>query len=364
MSKEITPLAYQTKLGNATAKHVLVLIADVCNADGFGWPGLDMIVELTEVSMRTVRRLLQVFEAIGLMERSKHTLQQGRYAGMEVTAYQIHVEMLGGDLQAEFATAYRQAQSKGAKSDDEAGEEGVAATSDECRRDTKNVAATCRGVAETQKGVAATLPPHPLLGRTVKEPSSGTTPIAPEGGVCAETVDGESVGEDGLTDGQREHLATVTDPAKRWSYEAWYREETARKLRVSAEQGAAAAQHIAMDVELPTVAEAAVWVMQECGFVRRARKRGCERDPVLVAVSGALARAVEADQDRPAGVARRMVEAWREYQRMARWLRYQYGPEKFFGLGIWAQREGWPLDQRRMAMEGEASVGSADGGGR
>ena len=75
MSVDVTPLAYKTKLGNPTAKSVLVLLSDCANDEGYGWPSVERIAEKTEIAARTVMRILQVFVDIGLIEkqdRGKH----------------------------------------------------------------------------------------------------------------------------------------------------------------------------------------------------------------------------------------------------------------------------------------------------
>lgn len=154
MSWENQRDAWRTKLANPTAKSVLVNIVDEANAEGLALAGLTRIAELTEVSERTVKRLVQVFVGIGLLERS-YTFFKGRMR----PALQVNLAMLGTDLSAIFDAHYTAAQGKRRVSD--GGLEAVksvAATRDE------DVAATSESVAATGKGVAATSPPHPLLG--------------------------------------------------------------------------------------------------------------------------------------------------------------------------------------------------------
>jgi len=136
MSFEVKPDAYKTKLGNPTAKNVLALIADQVNVDGLGWPSVEYIADRTEVNLRTVLRMIQVFTEIRLIKKTRTE----RF-GKTVPALQVNLARLGTDLRAEFATAYAKAQSKGGD-----GAPG------ECRRDTvESVAETAEGVAETQK---------------------------------------------------------------------------------------------------------------------------------------------------------------------------------------------------------------------
>jgi pyocin large subunit-like protein len=75
MSHKITPGAYKTKLGNATAKSILAMLGNVVNADGFGWPSVRYIAKGVEVNPRTVQRIIQVFVDIGLIERRQHLLR-------------------------------------------------------------------------------------------------------------------------------------------------------------------------------------------------------------------------------------------------------------------------------------------------
>jgi hypothetical protein len=167
MSVDVTPLAYKTRLGNLTAKSVLVLLADCANDDGYGWPSEEKIADKTEIRMRTVKRILQVFVAIGLIAR----IDRGKH---KTPGLQLAIEKLGTDLAAQFAAAYRSAQSK------------------ECRRDIDaDVAATSNCVAETSGNVAETFPLKPLKGGTVKEPPLNQLPLIPSlhEGKAADAID-------------------------------------------------------------------------------------------------------------------------------------------------------------------------------
>ncbi len=165
LSNDITPDAWKTKLGNSPAKTVLVKISEVANESGFGWPSLAHICDRTELSNRQVQRVLQVFEEIGLIARTKTTLQSGKV----VPAMQIALELLGKDLRVEFRAAFLRAQSKLPV------EEGVSETVGQ------PVSETSESVSETQKGVSETHPPHPLYGGTAIEPSGNQPPYPPRG---------------------------------------------------------------------------------------------------------------------------------------------------------------------------------------
>lgn len=161
MSHEVTPIAYKTRLGNLPAKSVLALLADKVNDDGYGWPSLEYIADRTEINLRTVMRVVQVFEAIGLIVKVDRGPK--RCFGM-----QLVMEKLGADLRVEFRSAYAAAQSK----------PGTAKL--RCRRDSESpVSETLFDVAETVAGVAETFPPYPLIGGTAKEPPRNQTPPDP-----------------------------------------------------------------------------------------------------------------------------------------------------------------------------------------
>lgn len=162
MAIEIETRAWKTRLGNSTAKNVLARLANHVNADGVGWPSLGHIADCTEVNIRTVMRIVQVFRVMGLLTK----IDRGRRA---VPAWRVNLGMLNRDLSREFAEAYALAQGK-------------AGGSPQCRSDSDQpVAETLFSVAETEFGVAATVPPHPLKGGTVKEPSRNL-PRSPQRG--------------------------------------------------------------------------------------------------------------------------------------------------------------------------------------
>ncbi|HVW78526.1 MAG TPA: hypothetical protein VHB45_13000 [Alloacidobacterium sp.] len=174
MSWENLRDAYRTKLENPTAKSVLVLIVDEANAEGLALAGISRIAELTEVSERTVTRLVQVFVSIGLLERSEVW-----FKGRLRPALKVNLAMLGGDLAAVFDAAYTAAQSKRRTMDG-----GLEACGNGRSDEDENVAATVESVAATGKGVAATLPPHPLLGISPLVPLMSPPPVVPQGGTC------------------------------------------------------------------------------------------------------------------------------------------------------------------------------------
>ncbi len=134
--------AYNTRLGNITAKSILVLLADGASVEGIVITGIARICRLTEINKRTALRVIQCFTQIGLVSQTVGMIKE-----KECDAFRINMDMLGLDLSREFAEAYKCAQGKVCRSDS-------------C----VSVAETQDGVAETQDGVAETLPPHPLKG--------------------------------------------------------------------------------------------------------------------------------------------------------------------------------------------------------
>lgn len=157
MSNEVTVPAYKTKLGNSTAKGILILLADHSNSNGFSFPSIDTIADRAELSKRQVLRVIQVFQEIGLVERKKIKGQNYKHS------FQINLSLLETDLKAKFKAAFQSAQKKS-----------VSETS--VRNSPKSVSATQKDVSETQKSVSETLPPDPLIGRTVNEPSGNLLP--------------------------------------------------------------------------------------------------------------------------------------------------------------------------------------------
>ncbi|MDR3741616.1 MAG: hypothetical protein P4L40_21565 [Terracidiphilus sp.] len=177
MSWENVKDAYRTRLGNPAAKEVLALVVDEANAEGLAFVGLDRVVYLTEVKKRTVQRVLQVFEVIGLVSRTEAMLK-----GRVLPAFQVDLVKLGSDLRQPYAEAYSVAQKKpfGKRRSDAAGS--VAATRGSVAATRGSVAATRGSVAATRGSVAATQPPHPHKGVSPFLPFVSPTPQPPQAG--------------------------------------------------------------------------------------------------------------------------------------------------------------------------------------
>lgn len=314
MSTEITPNAYRTKLGNLPAKSVLGLLADQVNADGYGWPSVEYIADRTEINLRTVLRVVQVFVAIGLVEK----VDRGRH---RTPGMQLNLTLLGSDLRKQFADAYAIAQRKRGK-----------AASGECLTDTAaDVCETPGSVSETLFDVSQTFPPDPLIGGTAKEPLKTHTPPTPSQG------EGELFDEEQLA-----HLERVR-PEDRARWERYYREcnecEAAKRAEQSERETAARA-------EFGTRTAAIAAVMRGCSW-----QAGVRRNPVPALIGQVL------DAEAAVGAplwrtGPRLIAAWDAQRASPR--EAKYGSVKFLRDGHWREyvtRERCDLAGLRMAQE-------------
>ncbi len=180
MSVDVTVPAWKTKLGNAPAKQVLVMLADAANSQGVCHPDTAYICDRTELDKRTVLRVFQVFSDIGLVTRTrgKGLLCNGRTCNQ---IFHINLGMLGGDLVETFRKTMLLVQGKLQVIT----RVSVASVSE------THVSETSKCVSETPTSVSETLPPYPLLGRTIKEPS-GTTMRAQGAPGFAQAMDAAS----------------------------------------------------------------------------------------------------------------------------------------------------------------------------
>lgn len=300
MSTELRRDVNRTVLGNVAAKSVFLLLGDEVNAEGYGWPGLRYIASCTEVSLRTVMRVMQVFEGIGLIAK----VDRGRKNGKKLQyGTQIVLEKLGSDLSVEFEKAYARAQGKkrlpisSQLTIHEADESGPGFA--QCLSDTvPDVAETQKSVAETEKSVSATFPPDPLIGVPITDPLWTQPPDPRTAGEC----------------GPQTSLP--------WGVE---------KSR--------------------SIAGAVDQVMQGCRFTAR-RLRTTLRE------------VIEQEWDKgehPPTTALGMITAWSRYQRARPMLATGWSTKTFFAEGHWSRPESWPYDLREMREErkrAEARVGS------
>lgn len=154
MSFDVISAAYRTKLGNIPAKSVLVMLADAGGHEGTCFPSTGYIADRTEIQRRTVYRIIQVFQSLGLL--SPEVIPASK-RHPEMPGFRINLEMLGLDLSGDFGSLYDRARSK------------------ECPKDTDDdLKVVSQGHKTVSLGeensVPRTQPPNPLIGVTVSEP--------------------------------------------------------------------------------------------------------------------------------------------------------------------------------------------------
>jgi hypothetical protein len=330
VAHQVVTAAYKTTLGNLPAKSILVLLANDVDPAGYGFPSIERIARNTEVSRRTVFNVIRVFVKIGLIAK----IDRGP---RRCFGTQLALDKLGTDLGKEFKAAYTEVQKKGDQKCDQF-------FAKECRRDT--VAETLESVAKTPKSVAETLPPNPLIGVPVHEPLLFHTPIPPEGGVAGDDLDAEQVA----------HLERCRDPERRKTWEGVYREQNRQAAEERRKFEARRRQEIAEQAELESeirdVPTARAWVMRQCGFADRGRKRGLAQ--ILETV---LAQEI-ADGCLLTDAAPFMAKSWKEYTASGPDLVVRYGPVKFFELGLWRGFDRWHFDEKKLRQRAEARAGA------
>lgn len=334
MSSQHYRPAYATRLGNLTAKSILVLLCDQANDDGMGWPSIASIVKGTEINRRTVQRVVEVFAAIGLIERRKAEVSD-RFGRRTVDAIFVNLGMLGTDLTEQFAMEYARSQGKVAERKT-AGRWRLRDALPGVSETEPGVSETYPDVSETKPGVSETYPPDPLLGGPVIDPELDPSPD-PNARVA---VQGD---EPPLDREQQEHLARVAergeDPApwrRHYVDENRKAEETAALLR---------AEEIALEREYPDIETGLAKMRKQCGF---AWAEGDELGPVL--------RQVVLDQlemGKPVWrTIAQMRAMWKLQVQQGARLRARYGPLKFFRDGHWLDSDGWHWNPDAMKGAG------------
>jgi Helix-turn-helix domain len=97
----------------------------------------------------------------------------------------------------------------------------------------------------------------------------------------------------------------------------------------------------------PAVVDIAEMVCERCKFTSERTFR------VITEVL-----ALERDGAGLAETAERLVKAWENYREAAEWLRFTWGPPKFFSEGHWQDNASWPYDEERLRRAREARVGA------
>lgn len=346
MSNQLYRPAYATRLGNLTAKSVLVLLCDQANDDGLGWPSVASIVKGTEILRRTVLRILEVFATMELIEL-KEVEVNDRFGRRTVQAIQIDLVKLGGDLTEQFAKAYAAAQGKVAVPG-KAGRwrlrdaEYVSETQDESVSETQDVSLRPEACLRDAERVSETYPPDPLLGRPLIDP-------VPDPSLTLGAREA-----DPFSAGQREHIDDLRSKGRNADAAMWegyytaQNDEEAAAARAVAE--AEAQKDAVLRAEFPDLEAALTRLRRRCGF---AWSEGDELGPVLRQVF-----ADQAEMGKPFWkTAGQMASAWELQRSQGIRLRARYGPLKFFRDGHWLDSAGWHWDIELLKRDGGVRVG-------
>lgn len=105
MSFDLRKTALKTRLGNLTAKSILLLICDYARVDGYTWLSIERIARELDGNKRTVQRVFQVFAAIGLIELQSRGPRR-------TPGIQVNLGRLGANLAEEYAAEFQAAQGK------------------------------------------------------------------------------------------------------------------------------------------------------------------------------------------------------------------------------------------------------------
>jgi hypothetical protein len=387
VSSHLYTPAYATRLGNLTAKSVVVRLCDQANDEGVLWTADVTIACDTEIGCRTVKRMIEVFATMGLVELKWVTVQD-RHGSRKRREIHLNLTMLGKDLTEAFGAAYAEAQGKSTseklqavdESDGEglfsesvptpqrrgpvAGDPGVAETSTSSVAEMREkVAETCGDVAETQKSVAETFPPDPLIGGTTNEPSLNhqrspqrQRPVAGDPDQRAAAPEPENQTADELTPEQREDVDRMEAEHGRITAQSWrlyYLEENRKAAAAEAVRRADEAKDEELRREYGDEPEAALARMRKrCGFAWV--KNGDLLAPVLRQVI-----VDQAEMGKPVWrTAAQMESAWLLQRKQGQRLRARYGPLAFYRDGHWLDPAGWHWNTELLARESAASVGS------
>ena len=83
MSLDALKWAWEQDCPNATAKLVLMALADHANSDGECWPSMKRVAELTGISSRQVSTHIVTLEGLGYVTRGKRRRYEGQLRGWE-----------------------------------------------------------------------------------------------------------------------------------------------------------------------------------------------------------------------------------------------------------------------------------------
>lgn len=78
MSVHATSWAWKQKVGDSSAKLVLLKLADNANDQGYAWPYITTIAKECECGEKTVRRKIQLLRELGLINWERDNERPGR----------------------------------------------------------------------------------------------------------------------------------------------------------------------------------------------------------------------------------------------------------------------------------------------
>ncbi|HVJ09712.1 MAG TPA: helix-turn-helix domain-containing protein [Acidisarcina sp.] len=276
---------------------VLVALANFCNDDGGNcFPSVARVAKMLRYSERTVQRAIASLVADGWM-----TVERAGGRGV-FSSYTIDVRRLKGCHPVTLSAGETKMQ-KGDIHDR-------------------------KGDILAQKGDIHDIPPDPLFGVTIMnhhEPSS-IIPPTPLQGDCEE----------------KEHEAHAEGNGSAKD-EAATKAGARRMESVSAIAGG-------IDAE-------AERVMRECGFILSNSRLRAVVSAALSLEREKRSRTSGHEAIEVAAISDEMIENYRQYVTMGEFLRFTWGPRKFFGDGHWINWQGWPIDQQRIDMRRGARAG-------
>lgn len=77
MSAKYTFAVYETRVGSATEKLVLLKLADNANDEGLCWPGMGYLSKHTELGLSTIKRSIKSLEEKGLLKVARRKDESG-----------------------------------------------------------------------------------------------------------------------------------------------------------------------------------------------------------------------------------------------------------------------------------------------
>lgn len=81
MSIEVLNWAWRQRVPSASAKLVLLALADHANGDGYCWPSMNRIAEMTGISQRQVSNHVTTLAGLGLVAKADRRRHGGQYRG-------------------------------------------------------------------------------------------------------------------------------------------------------------------------------------------------------------------------------------------------------------------------------------------